>query len=182
MYTMNFTTKTLTLLLGLSAVITSPAFSFSSSVPTTLPKEKYSQETLNTFYKCKEKVQTICSSCHGLDGVAASGGNSVIIPNLTAQHKDYLVAKLKDYKLQDTGYAVNAMCVPKIMSPESQEKFKVEELLKTINGLDFKILNELKKGNIKKIWKNYNLNFLFFLGFGILSSIIILSQLMLINI
>ena len=40
-----------------------------------------------------------------------------------------------------------------------------EELLKTINGLDFKILNELKKGNIKKIWKNYNLNFLFFLGF-----------------
>ena len=33
-----------------------------------------------------------------LDGVAASGGNSVIIPNLTAQHKDYLIAKLKDYK------------------------------------------------------------------------------------
>ena len=48
--------------------------------------------------KGKEKVQTICSSCHGLDGVAASGGNSVIIPNLTAQHKDYLIAKLKDYK------------------------------------------------------------------------------------
>ena len=46
----------------------------------------------------KEKVQTICSACHGLDGVAASGGNSVIIPNLTAQHKDYLIAKLKDYK------------------------------------------------------------------------------------
>ena len=46
----------------------------------------------------KEKVETICSACHGLDGVAASGGNSVIIPNLTAQHKDYLIAKLKDYK------------------------------------------------------------------------------------
>ena len=46
----------------------------------------------------KEKVQTICSACHGLDGVAASGGNSVIIPNLTAQHKDYLIAKLQDYK------------------------------------------------------------------------------------
>ena len=55
-----------------------------------------------------------------------------------------------------------------------------EELLKTINGLDFKILNELKKGNIKKIWKNYNLNFLFFLGLGILSSIIILSHFILI--
>ena len=46
----------------------------------------------------KEKVQVICSACHGLDGVAASGGNSVIVPNLTAQHKDYLIAKLKDYK------------------------------------------------------------------------------------
>ena len=46
----------------------------------------------------KEKVQTICSACHGLDGVAASGGNSVIIPNLTAQNKDYLIAKLKNYK------------------------------------------------------------------------------------
>ena len=55
-----------------------------------------------------------------------------------------------------------------------------EELLKTINGLDFKILNELKKGNIKKLWKNYNLNFLFFLGLGILSSIIILSHFILI--
>ena len=46
----------------------------------------------------KEKVQVLCSACHGLDGVAASGGNSVIVPNLTAQHKDYLIAKLKDYK------------------------------------------------------------------------------------
>ena len=48
--------------------------------------------------KGKEKVQVLCSACHGLDGVAASGGNSVIVPNLTAQHKDYLIAKLKDYK------------------------------------------------------------------------------------
>ena len=47
--------------------------------------------------KGKEKVQVLCSACHGLDGVAASGGNSVIVPNLTAQHKDYLIAKLKDY-------------------------------------------------------------------------------------
>ena len=46
----------------------------------------------------KAKVQVICSACHGLDGVAASGGNSVIIPNLTAQHKDYLIARLKAYK------------------------------------------------------------------------------------
>ena len=46
----------------------------------------------------KKKAQTICSACHGMDGVAASGGNSVIVPNLTAQHKDYLKVKLLEYK------------------------------------------------------------------------------------
>ena len=46
----------------------------------------------------KEKAATVCSACHGLDGQAASGGNSPLIPNITAQQKDYLIAKLKDYK------------------------------------------------------------------------------------
>ena len=46
----------------------------------------------------KDKAKALCSTCHGLNGVAASGGNSVTIPNLTAQHKDYLKAKLLDYK------------------------------------------------------------------------------------
>ncbi len=57
-----------------------------------------SQNLTEKLRKGREKVEVICSACHGLDGVAASGGNSVIIPNLTAQHKDYLIAKLKDYK------------------------------------------------------------------------------------
>ena len=46
----------------------------------------------------KEKAATVCSARHGLDGQAASGGNSVLVPNITAQAKDYLIAKLKDYK------------------------------------------------------------------------------------
>ena len=46
----------------------------------------------------KEKADTVCSACHGLDGQAVSGGNSPLIPNITAQEKEYLVAKLKDYK------------------------------------------------------------------------------------
>ena len=57
-----------------------------------------SKNLTESLRKGREKVEVICSACHGLDGVAASGGNSVIIPNLTAQHKDYLIAKLKDYK------------------------------------------------------------------------------------
>jgi len=46
----------------------------------------------------KVKATQICSNCHGLYGQAVSGGNSVIVPNLTAQQKEYLVARLKDYK------------------------------------------------------------------------------------
>ena len=46
----------------------------------------------------KKKAKAICSACHGLDGQAAAGGNSVIILNITAQHKDYLIARLKAYK------------------------------------------------------------------------------------
>jgi len=46
----------------------------------------------------KIKATQICSNCHGLYGQAVSGGNSVIVPNLTAQQKEYLVARLKDYK------------------------------------------------------------------------------------
>ena len=46
----------------------------------------------------KEVAETICASCHGVDGRAVSGGNSALIPNIFAQNKDYLVVKLKDYK------------------------------------------------------------------------------------
>ena len=46
----------------------------------------------------KETAATVCSACHGLDGQAASGGNSPLTPNITAQEKEYLLAKLKDYK------------------------------------------------------------------------------------
>jgi cytochrome c553 len=46
----------------------------------------------------KERANQICSNCHGLDGQAASGGNSAISPKITAQQKSYLIAKLKDYK------------------------------------------------------------------------------------
>tara|TARA_A100000164_G_scaffold347393_1_gene348781 strand:+ start:135 stop:542 length:408 start_codon:yes stop_codon:yes gene_type:complete len=46
----------------------------------------------------KTKAKAICSACHGINGQAAAGGNSVIIPNITAQHKDYLIARLKAYK------------------------------------------------------------------------------------
>lgn len=46
----------------------------------------------------KEKAATACSGCHGMDGQTTSGGNSSLTPNITAQEKEYILAKLKDYK------------------------------------------------------------------------------------
>ena len=80
-------------LFNFKAIIADTNQAGSGSVAATVSKNLTEELRLG-----KEKVQTICSACHGLDGVSASGGNSVIIPNLTAQHKDYLIAKLKDYK------------------------------------------------------------------------------------
>ena len=41
------------------------------------------------------KADQVCANCHGLDGQAASGGNSALPPKLTAQRKQYLVARLR---------------------------------------------------------------------------------------
>tara|TARA_B100001029_G_scaffold153068_1_gene136504 strand:+ start:539 stop:880 length:342 start_codon:yes stop_codon:yes gene_type:complete len=46
----------------------------------------------------KEVAETICAGCHGVDGRAASGGNSALVPNIFSQNKEYLVVKLKEYK------------------------------------------------------------------------------------
>lgn len=46
----------------------------------------------------KLKVSQICSNCHGLSGQATSGGSSVMVPNLTAQQKEYMIERLKDYR------------------------------------------------------------------------------------
>ena len=46
----------------------------------------------------KEVAESICAACHGVDGRAAYGGNSALVPNIFAQNKDYLIVKLKEYK------------------------------------------------------------------------------------
>ena len=48
--------------------------------------------------KGKTIAENICSVCHGVNGRANSGGNSVLVPHLTAQNEFYLIEKLKDYK------------------------------------------------------------------------------------
>ena len=62
----------------------------------TLQSNAYSEDI--STHLGKEKVETICSVCHGMDGQAGSAGNSALIPNLTAQNKLYLIEKLNAYK------------------------------------------------------------------------------------
>ena len=44
------------------------------------------------------KADQVCANCHGLDGQATSGGNSAMSPSLSAQRKEYLVARLQAYR------------------------------------------------------------------------------------
>ena len=52
----------------------------------------------DTLKAGKLKAEQICSACHGVDGIAASGGNSPMVPNISGQNKGYLAMKLKEYK------------------------------------------------------------------------------------
>ena len=65
-------------------------FLFSSS--------SFAEELSKEMANGKLKVQKVCVTCHGMNGQATGAGNSVIIPNITAQEKNYMVARLKAYK------------------------------------------------------------------------------------
>jgi cytochrome c553 len=58
-------------------------------------RQLIADENLN---KGKVIAENICSVCHGVNGQANTGGNSVLVPHLTAQNEFYLIEKLKDYK------------------------------------------------------------------------------------
>lgn len=44
----------------------------------------------------REEASRFCAACHGLDGQAIASG--LTVPNLTAQPRDYLITRLRDYR------------------------------------------------------------------------------------
>jgi len=68
----------------------------------------------------KEKAATVCSVCHGMDGQSTSGGNSALVPNITAQNKEYLIAKMKDYKSGKINHAQMSL-IAQMLSDEDIE-------------------------------------------------------------
>lgn len=46
----------------------------------------------------KLKASQVCANCHGLYGQALVAGNSDLVPNLTAQNPEFIIARLHDYR------------------------------------------------------------------------------------
>jgi len=49
----------------------------------------------------KAKVEAVCQTCHGVDGVATSA----MVPNLSGQQKEYLGIQLEAYRSGDRQHA-----------------------------------------------------------------------------
>ena len=46
----------------------------------------------------KAKAAQICSNCHGLYGQATTAGNSAVVPNLSAQKREFIITRLQDFQ------------------------------------------------------------------------------------
>lgn len=112
-------------------------FLFSTNVIT----EELSKEMQNG----KMKVQTVCVTCHGMNGQATGAGNSVIIPNITAQEKNYMVARLKAYKAGEIKHP--QMTVVAQMLTEQD----INDVAEWYSNIKIQILDPEGKG-----WKMFN--------------------------
>ena len=91
------------------------------------------------------KVQTICAACHGVNGQATGAGNSVIIPNITAQEKNYMVARLKAYKSGEIKHP--QMTVVSQMLSEQD----INDVAEWYSSIKIQIFDPEKKN-----WRQYN--------------------------
>ena len=103
--------------------------------------EKLSKEMQNG----KVKVKTICAACHGVNGQATGAGNSVLIPNITAQQKNYLVARLKAYKSGEIKHPQMTV-VAKMLSEQD-----INDVAEWYSTIKIQILDPEGKG-----WKMFN--------------------------
>lgn len=69
----------------------------------------------------KAVVARVCANCHGLNGLAVQGGNSAISPIITAQKKEYLVARLMDYRSGEIQHPQMSLIANMISEQDIQE-------------------------------------------------------------
>jgi cytochrome c553 len=91
------------------------------------------------------KVKTICAACHGINGQATGAGNSVIIPNITAQEKNYMVARLKAYKAGEIKHPQMTV-VAQMLSEQD-----INDVAEWYSKIKIQIFDPEKKN-----WRQYN--------------------------
>ena len=91
------------------------------------------------------KVQTICAACHGVNGQATGAGNSVIIPNITAQEKNYMVARLNAYKAGEIKHPQMTV-VAQMLSEQD-----INDVAEWYSKIKIQIFDPEKKN-----WRQYN--------------------------
>ena len=73
-----------------------------ASIPVTIANQEAGVEANDelTVKAAAGKIiaSQICANCHGLDGQALASRSTSIVPSLTAQQKDYMILRLREYK------------------------------------------------------------------------------------
>jgi cytochrome c553 len=105
----------------------------------------FAEELSKEMQNGKLKVQTVCVTCHGINGQATGAGNSVIIPNITAQEKNYMVARLKAYKTGEIKHP--QMSVVAQMLTEQD----INDVAEWYSSIKIQIFDPEKKN-----WRQYN--------------------------
>jgi cytochrome c553 len=82
----------------------------------------------------KTIASQICSNCHGLDGQALASGSSSIVPSLTAQQKEYMILRLREYK---SGKIVDPLMSPITKALSDQD---IENVTAWYSGIEIKVV------------------------------------------
>ncbi len=105
----------------------------------------FAEELSKEMQNGKLKVRTICAACHGINGQATGAGNSVIIPNITAQEKNYMVARLNAYKAGEIKHPQMTV-VAQMLSEQD-----INDVAEWYSKIKIQIFDPEKKN-----WRQYN--------------------------
>ena len=82
----------------------------------------------------KAIASQICSNCHGLDGQAVASGSSSIVPSLTAQQKEYMILRLREYR---SGKIADPLMSPIAKALSDQD---IENVAAWYSGIEIKVV------------------------------------------
>lgn len=89
----------------------------------------------------KQKAQTVCAACHGLDGTRTADGQ---YPRLAGQYEDYIVQALHEYK---DGQRKNAIMVGMAAPLSEQDIDNVAAYYSSLPGTLSDLHGKVQGGN-----------------------------------